>query len=124
MSVEMMIPIDINKSAWDAARLMRDKNAGMVIITQEGRPVGIVTERDVLNKIVADDLPAAHVLLRKIMSSPLVSVTQDTPTKKAIEIMRDRGFRRLLVTMDGKAVGVVTLTDLASRAFLEGRKSD
>ncbi len=117
MRVEM-ITIDINQSAWDAAKLMREKNEGMVIVTQGGRPVGIVTERDMLNKVVADDLPAAHVLLRKIMSSPLVTVTLDTPTKKAIGIMRERGFRRLLVTKDGEAAGMVTLHDLATQAVL------
>jgi CBS domain-containing protein len=122
MRVEM-ITIDINQSAWDAAKLMREKNEGMVIITQGGRPVGIVTERDMLNKVVADDLPAAHVLLRKIMSSPLVTVTLDTPTKKAIGIMRERGFRRLLVTKDGEAAGMVTLHDLATQTVLTEQRA-
>ncbi|MDA4130652.1 MAG: CBS domain-containing protein [Thaumarchaeota archaeon] len=107
-----LLTIDINSSAWDAARLMRDKKTGSVFVTQEGQPVGIVTERDMLYKIVAEDLPAAHVMLRKIMSSPLVSVSEDTPVKDAIELMQEKGFRRLLITRNGKAIGMVNQYDL------------
>ncbi len=107
-----LLTIDINSSAWDAARLMREKKTGSVFVTQGGKPVGIVTERDMLYKIVADDLPAAHVLLRKIMSSPLVSVEEDTSVKKAIELMRKHDFRRLLITRDGEAAGMVNEYDL------------
>jgi CBS domain-containing protein len=110
-----LLTIDINSSAWDAAKLMRERKTGSVFVTQTGKPVGIVTERDMLYKIVADDLPAAHVLLRKIMSSPLVSVNEDTPVKKAIEIMRNHNFRRLLITRNDEAVGMVNEYDLFAK---------
>ena len=114
-----ILTIDINSSAWDAARLMREKKTGSVFVTQGGKPVGIVTERDMLYKIVADDLPAAHVLLRKIMSSPLVTVDEDTPVKKAVEVMEKHNFRRLLITQDGKMVGMVNEYDLFSAEALK-----
>jgi len=107
-----LLTIDINSSAWDAARLMREKKTGSIFVTQAGRPVGIVTERDMLYKIVAEDLPAAHVLLRKMMSSPLVSVDENTSVKKAIELMQEKNFRRLLITRDDVAVGMVNQYDL------------
>jgi CBS domain-containing protein len=107
-----LLTIDINSTAWDAARLMREKKTGSVFVSQEGHPVGIVTERDMLYKIVAEDLPAAHVLLRKIMSSPLVSMEETTPVKKAIELMKEKGFRRLLLTRNGEAIGMVNQYDL------------
>ncbi len=107
-----LLMIDINSSAWDAARLMRDRKTGSVFVAQGGKPVGIVTERDMLYKIVADDLPAGHVLLRKIMSSPLVSVDEGTPVKNAIELMKKHNFRRLLITRGGEAVGMVNEYDL------------
>jgi CBS domain-containing protein len=113
MSPEILT-IDINSSAWDAAKLMKEKQTGSVFVTMAGKPVGIVTERDMLYKIVADDLPAAHVLLRKIMSSPLVSVEEETPVKKAVELMRKHNFRRLLITKNGIAVGMVNEYDLFS----------
>ncbi|MDA4111933.1 MAG: CBS domain-containing protein [Thaumarchaeota archaeon] len=111
MTQELLM-IDINSSAWDAARLMREKKTGSIFVSQAGHPVGIVTERDMLYKIVAEDLPAAHIMLRKIMSSPLISVSEDTPVKKALELMQDKGFRRLLITKEGVAVGMVNQNDL------------
>lgn len=107
-----LVTIDINSSAWDAARLMREKKTGSVFVTQGSKPVGIVTERDMLYKVVADDLPAAHVLLRKIMSSPLVTVNEDTSVKRAVELMQKHNFRRLLITREGVAVGMVNEYDL------------
>lgn len=107
-----LLTIDINSSAWDAAKLMREKKTGSVFVTLGGKPVGIVTERDMLYKIVADDLPAAHVLLRKIMSSPLVTIDESTSVKKAIEMMQKHNFRRLLITRDNEAVGMVNEYDL------------
>ena len=112
-----LVTMDINKSVWEAARLMKESKVGSVFVTQNGAPVGILTERDVLYKIVAEDLPSAHVLLRKVMSSPLVSIDEKTPARKAIEIMRDKGFRRLLVTNNGKPSGLVTQDDLVSKAI-------
>jgi CBS domain-containing protein len=114
-----LLTIDINASAWDAARLMREKKTGSVFVTQGGKPVGIVTERDMLYKVVADDLPAAHVLLRKIMSSPLVTIDEQTSVKKAIELMQKHNFRRLLITHQGEAVGMVNEYDLFATAELK-----
>jgi CBS domain-containing protein len=114
-----LVTIDINGSGFEAARLMKDSKVGSVFITQNGTPVGIVTERDVLYKIVAEDLPAAHVLLRKIMSSPLIAVDENSPLRDAMDTMRDKGFRRLLVTSHGKPIGVITQDMLVAKAFSE-----
>jgi CBS domain-containing protein len=116
MSQEL-VTIDINNNVWQAAKLMKEYKVGSVFVTQNDNPVGILTERDVLYKIVAEDLPSAHVLLRKVMSSPLVSIDGDSPARKAIELMRDKGFRRLLVTNKGKPSGLVTQDDLVSKAL-------
>jgi CBS domain-containing protein len=112
-----LVTIDINNSVWEAAKLMKEYRVGSVFVTQNDNPVGILTERDVLYKIVAEDLPSAHVLLRKVMSSPLVSIDVDSQARKAIELMRDKGFRRLLVTEKGKPAGLVTETDLVEKAL-------
>jgi CBS domain-containing protein len=104
--------VDVNESAWEAARIMKDKKVGSLIVTKEGRPVGIVTERDMLYMVVAEDLPAAHVLLRKVMSSPIVSVTKETPMREAMEIMKSRNFRRLLVTDADQPAGLISMRSI------------
>jgi CBS domain-containing protein len=116
-----LVTIGMNNSAWDAAKLMRDRKVGSVFVTQNDQPVGIVTERDMLNKVVAEDLPAAHVLLRKIMSAPLVAVSEETPVRNAIRLMQEKGFRRLLVTTrEGRATGMITEFELAAVALKTG----
>ena len=100
--------IDANENVWTAARIMKEKNIGSLIVTINGEPKGIVTERDMLYKIVAEDLPPAHIQVHKIMSSPLISVDIETPIRKALEIMTDRHIRHLLVMAEGRTVGLVT----------------
>jgi CBS domain-containing protein len=112
-----LFTIDLNRSAWDAARMMKEKKVGSLVVTNDGRAVGIVTERDMLYKVVAEDLPAAHVLLRKVMSSPIVSVTTDTPIREAIEIMNSKNFRRLLVTDKGEPVGLISMRSIFTDAL-------
>jgi CBS domain-containing protein len=101
------LTIDANQSAWEAARSMRDHGVGNIIVTVNGAPVGILTERDILNKVAAEDLPASKVLVRKVMSSPLISVTADTPLTEAIRMMAKHHIRTLFVTQDGKPIGIL-----------------
>lgn len=116
-STPELITIDINSSVLEAAKLMKEFKVGSVFVTQNENPVGILTERDVLYKIVAEDLLPAHVLIRKVMSTPLISIDEREPTRKAIELMRDKGFRRLLVTNKGKPSGFVTQDELVTKAL-------
>lgn len=104
--------IDANQNAWEAAKMMKQHNVGSLVVTVDGRPAGIVTERDMLYKITAEDLPAAHVLLHKIMSSPIVTVSAETPLRKALETMDRHNFRRLLVVENGRPLGLITQRSL------------
>ncbi|MDG6928496.1 MAG: CBS domain-containing protein [Nitrososphaerota archaeon] len=103
-----LLSLDAASSAWQAAKLMRGNNSGSVMVTSGGRVVGIVTERDILYKVAAEDLPASKVLLRKIMSSPVMSVPAETSVSDALKLMERHRIRRLLVTEDGRPVGMVS----------------
>jgi CBS domain-containing protein len=102
------IQLDAGESVWKAALEMKRRNMGSAIVTLAGEPVGIVTERDILYKVAAEDLVASTITLRKIMSSPIITVSDDTPVKEAIKIMEAKKIRRLLVTSGGKPVGLVS----------------
>ncbi len=95
-----------------AAELMDKKNAGSVVITQKGKPIGIVTERDVIRKVVARGLDASKVQMKEIMSAPLITIKSDTPIVEAIHVMQRRKIRRLLVVENMELVGIVTQRDL------------
>jgi malate dehydrogenase (oxaloacetate-decarboxylating) len=86
---------------------MMDSNVGSVFVAEGGVPVGIVTERDMLSKVLGEGRKPDDVKLKDIMSSPIISVSPHAKVAEALEIMAHNGFRRLLV-MDGeKPVGII-----------------
>jgi len=106
-----LITIDGETSAQDAIKLMVEKNIGALVVTEKGKLVGIVTERDILKKC-CPEASCEEVKVREIMSKPLVTVDAETPIGVAVETMTNKKIRRLLVTEGKKIVGIVTQKDL------------
>jgi malate dehydrogenase (oxaloacetate-decarboxylating) len=99
--------LDPEDSCAEAAKIMMDSNVGSVFVAEGGVPVGIVTERDMLSKVLGEGRKPDDVKLKDIMSSPIISVSPHAKVAEALEIMAHNGFRRLLV-MDGeKPVGII-----------------
>lgn len=97
----------------DAARLMRDHNIGDVLVTgDDGQLTGIVTDRDLVVRCLADGA-APDSPIAQACSSDLASVAAGSSVDDAAQLMRDRSLRRLPVVDQGRAVGIVTLGDLA-----------
>lgn len=101
----------------EVARLMRGQHVGSVVVVDSGRkPVGIVTDRDIVLEAVAADLDPRTLRAAEIMSSPTVIGDQDDPAW-ALKVMRDRGVRRLpVVDVSGTLAGIVALDDLLEPA--------
>jgi CBS domain-containing protein len=118
-----LLKLDINESAWHAARLMKENDAGSVLITVGGAPVGIVTERDILYKIAAEDVLASKVSLKKLMSTTIHSTAADTPITEALKMMAKYHIRRLLVTEDGKPIGMVSQRSILGGSFRQTRET-
>lgn len=99
------------------AVLMKEHNIGSVIIIDDkGNPVGIVTERDLVVKVLANNLNSSDVQVKSIMSSPVISVNVKTSLVDAVKLMARRNIRRLLVMDKGKLVGIITARDILSVA--------
>lgn len=81
---------------------------GAVVVEQGGRPVGIITEKDILARVLREDRDPRGTYAYQVMSSPLVTVEADTPLSEALKLMRDRKIRRLVVTRRGVLAGIVT----------------
>jgi len=96
----------------DVVRKMNKFEIGSLIVTNNGRPVGIITERDILAKIVEQRLDPEAVLARHIMSSPLITVDPNTPLEEAARIMAERQIKRLPVVEGGELVGIISSTDI------------
>ena len=95
-----------------AAELMSKKNVGSIVVTSREKPVGIVTERDMVERVVAKGLDASKVKMEEIMSKPLTTIEGDMPIIEAVRIMQKKKIRRLLIIENKKLDGVVTQRDL------------
>jgi len=102
----------------DAIKLMTTHDIGSVIVTEDSKPVGIVTERDILKRVCPEHLCMRGVTVGQIMSSPLVHIEADAGLGQASSLMALKNVRRLLVMDRGKVVGIVTQNDLI-RGMLE-----
>jgi CBS domain-containing protein len=116
------LTIDASKTALDAAKKMREKNLGNILVTRNDEPIGIVTERDLLNKITAEDLPASKVPVTKIMSAPLITVTPDTALTDAIKLMAKHHIRTLFVVENGKTIGLLNQRSIIGDQFKVARQ--
>ena len=104
-------------SVLDAAKLMRQYNVGDIVVTEEfdGRrvPVGMVTDRDIVLEVMAQDLDATSLSVSDIMSSDLITVREHEGVFQTIQLMRAQGGRRAPVVNDlGVLVGIVSVDDL------------
>ena len=97
----------------EAARTMRDNGIGDVIVTDGGRPIGIVTDRDIAVKVVADGRDPNTTRVREVSEGSLVTVTPTDTVREAMSRMRDKDIRRLPVVEGQRVIGVVSLGDLA-----------
>jgi signal-transduction protein with cAMP-binding, CBS, and nucleotidyltransferase domain len=109
--------VDANRSVLEAARAMREKGVGNCLVSINGVPTGIVTERDMLNRIAAEDLLSSSISIRKIMSSPMISITADTPLTEAIKLMAKYHIRTLFVTDEGKPMGLLNMRAIVGDQF-------
>lgn len=106
-----LITVDAEATAQESMEVMSRKDIGALVVTENGEPSGIITERDIIRKCCRQ-ASCGKVKVREIMSKPLVTIDAETVIGKAIEIMSNKRIRRLLVMEGGKIVGIVTQKDL------------
>jgi CBS domain-containing protein len=98
----------------EAARRMRAANVGSVVIEEDGRPCGIVTDRDIAVRAVADGRDPERTPVSEICSKDLTTVSPEDDLDRAIQVMREKAIRRLLVVDNrNQTVGILSLGDLA-----------
>jgi CBS domain-containing protein len=108
----------------DAARIMRDEDTGVVPIVENGRPVGVVTDRDIVVRAIAEGGTQADRRVRDIASTDLVTVEADVSTDDAARLMGERQVRRVLVCENDRLVGIASIGDLAVKEGRDRRIGD
>ena len=104
--------IDSGSSAVEASMVMSTDKVGYIIVLEKRRPVGMLTERDLVLKVMAEGKSPAKTKVAECMSSPLVMIDPDKSVEEAVETMKKHGFRRLLVVKDNIIYGIFTASDL------------
>ncbi len=94
---------------------MADLDIGSVVITSEGKPVGIITERDIALKVLLKDKRASEVKAKEIMSSPLVTIEPEASIDEASELAATEWIKRLPVVENGVLVGIVSIRNILTR---------
>ena len=111
---EKVVVVEGDTPLAKVAQTMRKKNVGCVVVCERGKPVGVITEWDIMRKVVEKNLEPRRFSARDVMSSPLISVRRDTDAMEALKLMIKKKIRRLPVVEEGRLLGIVTLVDLFS----------
>jgi len=108
------IVLDCSAPVVEAARRMREANIGAVIVEKDKKPCGIVTDRDITVRVVAEGKDPATTHLSQVCSEELTTVSPNDDLDRAIDVMRQKAVRRVLVLDDqSNTVGILSLGDLA-----------
>ena len=107
-----VLTVDEDKTIFEAAKLMSQKEVGDVVVLKGEIPRGIVTERDFVRRVVARKTPLDSKI-SDVMSRPLITIDPDASLKEAARKMVKRGIRRLPVVEQHKLVGIIVVSDFA-----------
>ena len=118
-----ILTIDSSVPAYEAAKMMEETNVGSLVVAENNVPVGIITDRDFAIKVTAHSYPR-DTPIRRIMSSPIISVGPFDTLLVAAELMSSRKLRKLPVIQDERLVGILTATDLIDCIVLNAFKTE
>lgn len=96
----------------EAARTMQDATVGALLVAESGRFIGIVSETDLVRRVLAVGGDAHQVPVSDVMRAPIITIESDRSAHEASDLMAERGIRHLAVTEDGKIVGMLSVRDL------------
>jgi CBS domain-containing protein len=99
-------------TVYQGIELMCEKNIGGLLITENGQPVGIFTERDYARKVVLKGKSSKGTLLGEIMTSKLITVSSEHTVEACMEVMTDKKIRHLPVVDDGQITGLISIGDV------------
>ena len=113
-----VIVIEPERTALEAAKRMAAKKIGGLVVGEHGRPIGLVTDRDIVWKVTSTGRDSSKVLVRDIMGSPVATVSPMTTLRAAARAMIEKKTRWLVVTRLDNVEGIITASDL-TEGFLE-----
>ena len=105
--------VEPNTTVLDASKLMKKRNIGNVIVVEKKQPIGILTESDILKKVVAEGKLAEKVLVKDVMSTPIIVIEPYGSLEEAMKTMGKCNVRRLPVIENDELIGIITQKDIS-----------
>ena len=111
--VQELITIDASEPVMEVAKAMAENKISSVVVTEDGKPSGIITERDIVIRVDAQCEELKEIKCKEIASSPLATIDSEAAIFEATRLMEEKKVKKLLVTNSaGQIVGIVSMTDL------------
>ncbi len=104
--------IDSDATVLDAAALMNERHIGALVVTRHDKVIGIFTERDILNRIVAAQYSPAKTLVKDVMTTPVACCRRNTTEAECRAVMRKKRIRHLTVVEEDRLVGIISIGDI------------
>jgi len=115
-----VITLEPNQTVTEAAQLMAEKDIGSVVVAVNKKPIGILTDRDIVLRVVYKDLDPKTTQVKEVMSKNLVTLNQGVELFEALEVMKDKALRRYpLVNAENELAGFFSLDDVLYLLGLE-----
>jgi len=110
--VSKVITTKRDSTVEEAVKLMNEHEIGCLIVTENNKPIGIITERDLLKRILAKTQDLKKIRVEEVMSTPLISVEPNVEIGDASRLMFQKNIKKMPIVKKGKLLGLVTLTDI------------
>jgi len=107
--------VRLDTSVKEVVAIMNKYDIGSIIVVQGNRPVGIITERDILRRLVEQCLAPETLTAQQLMTSPLITISETASIEEAAKLMAKKGIKRLPVMSNDKLVGIVSYTDIVAK---------
>jgi signal-transduction protein with cAMP-binding, CBS, and nucleotidyltransferase domain len=112
LMTESLVSVELEETVIEAARLMDEKGISSVLVKRQGEPVGIITDRDIISRVLSKGLDATKMRVSEVMSSPLITIREDASVEEAAKKMAEHKIRRVVVERDHQKVGIIAESDM------------
>lgn len=109
-----VVTVESNESVLDACKIYKDRGVGCLVVMKEGIVLGILTERDIIERVIIDQKNPDEIKVEEIMSKNIKTVHASASVEKAVEIMKEHKIKKLPVILNNEIFGIITITDIAN----------
>jgi CBS domain-containing protein len=108
-----VVTVKAEQTVLEAANIYRERKVGCLVVVDEGICVGILTERDIIERVLCDELEPRRTKVKDVMSHPVKTISALDTIEKALQIMKDNHIKKLPVISNNTIVGIITVTDIS-----------